>query len=373
MSISPPAAELREAPATPRHAYFVSLDPDNPIPWNPFDPEDLPLPDCIYFGGVFRAFEQHWEGPPLTIYITKGLQRLPTYGDDVIALVVEDEWYRVPAWSGEVRAVVRNLNGRTWFPWKTLLPPDTTSLVALLNLARVLTERERYQRKSRKLAKANGWRPMTRKNLLYVPVGYFKQPEKPIKPFEQRTTDMYFGGSLLHDLDRRERWKRWFKKAFGNPKQLYREQMIRHVEALAAKRPGLEVKTTVSGDHRALGEDQIETYADDMMNSKFGLVPRGTHPESYRFFEALRYGCIPVIEDMPQRRFYRQGAPIVRVEDWRKADEVLGPLLDSPEQMREMHEAVLRWWREECSEEATGRILAADLAALPPLPDANAR
>jgi hypothetical protein len=368
MSTDLPTTETQPPPQTLRHRYFVSLDPDDPIPWDPSDPNDLPLPDCIYFGGVFRSFERHWDGPPLTIYITKGLRRLPSYGDDVVALVVEDEWYRVPAWSGEVRAVIRNLYGRPWFPWKTVLRPNVTLLAALLNYARVLTERGLYQLKSVRYARSQGWRRMTRSNLLDVPVGYFRQPNKPLKPYEERTTDLYFGGSLLHDMDRREKWKRWVKKVIGNPKQLYREEMIGHVESLADSRPGLEVKTTVSGDHRALGEDQVETYANDMMNSKFGLVPRGTAPESYRFFEALRYGCIPVIEDMPPRRFYRDGAPIVRVGMWHKAEKVLGPLLDSPEKQRELHEAVLRYWDEECSEEATGRILAKDLAALPPLP-----
>jgi hypothetical protein len=345
-----------------RHAYFVCVGRgDAPTPWDPYDPRDLPLPDCAYFGGVFRAFERAWPGPPLTIYVTKDPQWLPSYGDDVVALLLNDEWFRTPAYSGEVRAVLRNLAGRPWFPWMTLLPPTPTALVALVNHVRILVERALYQRRSRALARRNGWRPMRTDNAVDVPLGYFRQPDLAVTPYGERGTDLYFGGSLIHDLQRGKRWKRALKSTLGNPKQLYRRSMLDNARRYVEAHPGVELKATVTGDFRQLEDEQVTGYGSDMMDARMALVPRGTAAESYRLFEAWRYGCVPICEPQPDRWFY-DGAPVVQLRSWGELEGKLGPLLADPARQRRLHEASLRWWSEVCSEDAVGARLAGALA-----------
>ena len=97
------------------HRYFATSH-EGTRAWNPHDPSDAPLPDCRYFGGVFVEFERHWDGPPLTVYLTKDTTSLPSYGPDVVVLLLNEEWFRTPAYSGEVLAVMRNLPGEPFFP-----------------------------------------------------------------------------------------------------------------------------------------------------------------------------------------------------------------------------------------------------------------
>lgn len=346
---------MREA----RNRYFAVFDHDQ-VPWDPHDPADRPLPDCAYFGGVFRELERHWTGPPLTVFMTKDTTWLPRYGPDVVSVLLNEEWFRTPAYSGVVRAVARNLPGRPWFPWRTLVPPRPGAAVALANHLRILVQRARSMRDGARIAESQGWPPARPDNTIDVPLGYYRQPELPTKPFDERRTDVYFGGSLVHDVRRGPRWKRIAKRTVGNPKLVQRRRMLRELERVASARPGLRARALVSGEFRELNEGQVGDYATEMMDARIALVPRGTAAESYRLFEAWRYGCVTICEPLPQRWFL-QGAPVVALRSWNELEPTLLDLLEDRARLRALHEASLDWWDTVCGEAAVGRHLAARL------------
>ncbi len=346
----------------PENSYFAVFDQEA-RPWDPYDADDLPLPDCAYFGGVFRELERCWDGDPLTVYMTKDTTSLPRYGPDVVSVLLNEEWFRTPAYSGRILAVLRNLPGQPWFPWGTLVPPSPTATFALANYLRVRAERNRSLREGERIRRRRGWPAPTPHNTVDVPLGYYRQPEQPIKPLDERNTDVYFGGSLVHDLERKERWKRTVKRLVGNPKQLYRKSMLHELERVRARHPEIRAKITLTGEFRDLASGQVSDYATDMMDARIALVPRGTAAESYRLFEAWRYGCVVICEPLPPRPFL-EGAPAVTLRSWRELDRVLIELLDDPGRMTELHEASLRWWQNVCSEEAVGQRLAARLHTL---------
>jgi hypothetical protein len=331
--------------------------------WDPHDLGDLPLPDCAYLGGVLRAFERHWDGPALTFYVTYDTSTLPSYGPNVVAVLLNDEWFRTPVYTGQVLAVMRNLPGRPWFPWETIASPSVAGGFALANHLRVLSERNRAQRMSARIRTDRGWPAPSRDNTIDIPLGYYRQPEKPIKPLEERAGDVYFGGSLIHDLNRKERWKQLVKRTAGNPKQRYRASMLRELERVRALHPSIKARITVTGEFRDLAASHVTDYAQDMMDARIALVPRGTAGESYRLFEAWRYGCIVICEPLPPRPFL-EGAPTITLRSWRELERVLPELLADPARQRQLHEGSLRWWRNVCSEEATGLRVAARLEAL---------
>jgi hypothetical protein len=242
---------------------------------------------------------------------------------------------------------------------------------ALANYLRVLLERARSERHGRRTARSQGWPPASPDNVLDVPLGYFRQPEKPIRPFSERRTDVYFGGSLLHDLDRKERWKQLAKRMVGNPKQLYRKSMLAELERFCARHPEVRANVTVSGEFRALANSQVTDYAEAMMDARIALVPRGTAAESYRLFEAWRYGAVVICEQLPPRPFL-QGAPAIVLRSWRELEPALAELLSDPRRQLALHEASLAWWREVCSEEAVGRHLASRLGELRGVPPGTA-
>src|ERR1700744_6365300 len=111
--------------------------------------------------------------------------------------MLNGEWFRPPAYASPVLATLRTLPGRPWFPWSTLTPPSKLGAFALGNYLRVLVERSRAESRTRRVLTQRGWSWPGLDNVLDVPLGYFRQPELPIKPLRERATDVYFGGSLL--------------------------------------------------------------------------------------------------------------------------------------------------------------------------------
>lgn len=93
------------------------------------------------------------------------------------------------------------------------------------------------------------------------------------------------------------------------------------------------------------------------MDARICLAPRGTNAETYRFFEGLRYGCVVVTERLPPTGFYA-GAPAIVVDRWRELPDLLESLLDAPAELRRRHRRSLAWWRDRCSEAATGALMA---------------
>jgi hypothetical protein len=347
--------------SVPEHAYFTFMN-ERAEPWNPHDPADLPFAGATYIAAYLRELERHWEGDPLTFYVTHHTTTLAGYGPDVVVVLLNDEWYRTPAYSGCVLATLRNLPASPWFPWETLAPPSGESAFAAVNHARVLIERRRADRHAEQVRRSRGWPPTRTDNAIDVPLGYYHQPPRPITPLSERSSDVFFAGSLLHDMQKTG-WKRAVKRIAGNPKQVYRQSMLRELEDYRARHPELRAKVSVSGDFRALGGSEVSAYADAMMDSRIALVPRGTVAESYRLFEAWRYGCIAICEQLPPRPFLR-GAPAITLRSWRELEPVLDELLSDPDRLKALHEASLAWWRDVCSEEVVGRRVAGQLAAL---------
>jgi hypothetical protein len=343
------------------HSYFTFMN-EQAEPWNPHDRADLPFAGAAYIGAYLREFERHWPGRPLTFYVTHHTTTLASYGPDVVVVLLNDEWYRTPAYSGCVLATLRNLPARPWFPWETLTPPSRESVFAAANHARVLFEGRRSDRHAATVRASRGWPPMRTDNAIDVPLGYYHQPERPITPMSERSSDVFFAGSLLHDMQKTG-WKRAVKRVAGNPKQVYRKSMIRELERFRARHPELRAKVSVSGDFRSLGGSEVSSYAEAMMDSRIALVPRGTVAESYRLFEAWRYGCIAICEQLPPRPFL-QGAPAITLRSWRELEPVLDSLLADPARQQALHAASLAWWRDVCHEAVVGRRLASELERL---------
>lgn len=86
--------------------YFICLSYlREPIPWDLEDEEQRNAP--VYYREVLREVEQKLPDRGLTIYLTWKLDLLPSYGESVVALVMGDEWSRVPRYSQKVLATFK--------------------------------------------------------------------------------------------------------------------------------------------------------------------------------------------------------------------------------------------------------------------------
>ena len=327
------------------------------VPWEPpAVPEEVDLPDPVYFGEVMAEMDRRLDSGGLTFYMTQDLERLPSYGMDVVVILMGDEFTRVPAYFGEVRAIFKNYPVRPALTTSVFQEPSWMNFWWLVAYARTwahhFPDAARYRRHRRRGGRsAPIWR---------IPVGAANQVELPVKPLAERTTDLFFAGSILHRpgavSNTRERLA---------PKTIAREAMLREAEAIAARHPELSVEMVITREFvDSIVADRL-TYSQQLMDSRVALVPRGTAPDTYRFWQALRCGCITVVDTVPRDRFFYDDAPVVRLSRWEELEDVVVPLLADAARMRELHERSLEWWRTRGSAEAVGSFMAERLNGLP--------
>ena len=101
-----------QKPALLSNTYAVCLhDQRAAVRLDPFNyrPADFPkFIEIDYLAKAFQAAERAATVGGLTFYVTWSVRELPSYGDDVVAILMGDEWCRFPYYLGKVRAVFRS-------------------------------------------------------------------------------------------------------------------------------------------------------------------------------------------------------------------------------------------------------------------------
>jgi hypothetical protein len=329
------------------------------MPWEPgtLPPEEDLWPDFYAFG-VLEELDRRLEVEGLTICITYDVDTLPALGDDVVAIVIDDESATVPDYAPRVRAVFKNLGVRPRLGCRPLREPTRinamTAAVYLRNVTVWLPSALRYAG-ARAAARRNGRpRPAT---LHELPVGTYNLRDRELKDIFDRETTLFFAGSVGHEPGRLAALKSRIA-----PKSMSRTAMLREAERIAATDPRVTLDAGVTGGFRESVRSDADTYADRLAEAQISLVPRGTTAFTYRFFQSLRYGCVVITDILPSLWYYDE-APVIRLADWSELGGTVAALLDDPARMRTLHARSLAWWREACSEEAVGAQVAAVLNA----------
>lgn len=331
-----------------------------PILWNPAEPNAaFRAEDCgEYFGRVLEAMQQKLEIENLVFYFTRDIDRLPQYGEHVVAVVIGDEWSRIPKYFHKVGAVFKcyGIDAAAGF---NLLQPSYLNFLTFTQFVRT------------KLINSPRWltyslhRFRNRKTLpIYaIPLGYSNQIQLPIKSIDDRETDVFFAGSVVHRP--RSNWspQRWL----ATPKSVSRSQMLAVVDRIKTAHPEIQIERFITegfvASYDSAKSADADSYSKRMMNAKICLVPRGTSFETFRFYEAMRYGCIIITESLPSRWFYA-GSPAIQVRDWREMESIVEMILNDRALLKSKHQAALRWWKERCSETAIGEFIAKTLQTL---------
>jgi hypothetical protein len=314
--------------------------------------------DTWYFGRALEAMDRELRIDGLTFYLTFDPERLPSYGDDVVAVLIGDEWALVPDYITRVRAVFRNLCARPNLGCNPLAWPSAATFASLLPAARTAWRGApgRLARARAELAAARGKGPRPAPQIV-VPVGTYNLADLPVVPLGQRRFDLFFAGSVVHEPDRTARLK-----ARVMPKNLSREAMLRNVERLT-RNSGVTADIRITeGYQQSVAADPLD-YSRAFMDCRLALVPRGAVVETHRFFQALKYGCIVVTDAIAPTWFHEQ-APMVRLRHWDELEEAVLPLLADRERLEALHRQSLAWWESACSEAAVGRLMARTLNSL---------
>lgn len=355
----------------PSNHYFVCLpDRNEPAAFDPssYDQNDFPgFIEINYLAGAFRVVEQEQRLANLTFYITWSRRELPTYGDNVVAVLMGDEWCHRPNYLRDVRVVFRQYGTHPEVVAKAVRRPSRLGLTLLLQFLRAtlhgLPGRLRHLPQDLIRRHLTGRQPTSQ---YVIPLGYANQLELPPVAITDRLTDIYFAGSLNNLKPSVFSPKYWLQ----SPKNIARHRAIGSAKKLQAKRPELDVRLETTSEHvpsKLKGtpdyQNEASRYSHQLMNAKICLVPRGSSLDTPRFFEALRYGCVAIADRLPAKWFY-DGAPIIQVDDWNDLEGIVDGLLSDPERLERLHRDALHFWRTRCSGEILGSFMAQRLVYL---------
>jgi len=158
----------------------------------------------------------------------------------------------------------------------------------------------------------------------YLLFGYMWDCRKYMKQLP-RCLDWFFSGQVTHDR---------------------RREMVEQLRKLP------QCGHLVETQGFAQGLSSLD-YFDLMSQSKIVLCPTGpATPDSFRFAEALEYGCIPIVDEKPSwKKDYPNGfwqmmfptRPFPVVENWSDLPRIMSHLLDNYERRQE---ACAGWWKE---------------------------
>lgn len=313
----------------------------------------FPYPDLKYFAHVFREVDTLCPDAGLHVVATTEITGpVPVAGRHVVALCLGDELGRVPDYAADVRLVAKTMGGGRRRPYVALGSPARwpAAPIAVALETRVQLRRLPWQLRAarRRLSQHQSL------NVLDLPMGIRAFEDLPVIPFAARQYDVGFAGSLVNDAaEQRRRWP--------SQKVRARRAFVRVLEALKTDRPDLAVWLRVLATHWE-GTAATVSYSHALADTRIIPCPRGSSVHTYRYFEALRAGCIPVYETLPHSDYY-QGAPGVRVRSWSELPRVVDRLLADPDALLERHRASLAWYDRWVSPRAVAGRIAAALAA----------
>jgi Exostosin family len=340
---------------------FLVCRPGWPVTeWTPPQPTLETGHDVTYFGAVFAAVaDAVAPDRPLTFVLTWDVQDLPERGAHVVAVVQGDEDGRIPRWSNDVLVTFKCYGTRP--PLRPLYGrPDFADALELMHfIRRVALWLPGAIRHTRQALRARG-RP---RPVYTIPLGYYNQSPRPSMPFAQRQWSVSFAGSGLGPSD-----QAGWRGRVSTPKDRARAQMREALARLASAAPNEPIKLVAQPTFPTLlpGHDRealtmTDSYSDLLSNTRVCLVPRGNSPETFRFFEAFRAGCVVVCEWLPDHWFYRD-APVIMVRRWSELSDVLLPLLSDTDMLERLHRASVEYWESRCSERALGSYMAEKIA-----------
>jgi len=317
------------------------------LPWDLTPGAPVVFPDLRYFGEVMSALDALVPESGLHVIITTDLVGpLPVTGDHVVVVCLEDEFAVPPRYAHQVGLVAKTMGGRRRRPFVALWPPQRWRSSPMVMGQEVVVQARRAPWLVRNAVEtARRGRPA---HVLDLPLGVRAYENVEPVPFGQRRYDVAFAGSLVNEA--RESNRPW-----ASQKLRTRRAFLAHVERLQRDDPELSVWLRLVPTYWD-GATAMGSYTEALANTRIALCPRGSWLETYRYFEALRLGCIAVHEALPPRDYY-DGAPGVLIRDWSQLRNVIEELRADPDRMQREHGAALRWYDDWFSPAAVaGRI-----------------
>ena len=339
-----------------KYDYFLCRHGYDPIRIDIFDYHD-PYDDVYltHWIRVLRKIEAISSVPGLIFYIvwdTEAVRRLPSYGENVVVLLLMDEFCEIPPYFGRVRFVFKT---HGFFPYvnRSLLGKSSAFL------AKAVRDAGRWMYFSGRPAIRHGAAISREDGGMVVPLGYARQTDLPGRPFAERRYAVSFVGSVrqrpYHPLS--------IRALLGTPKDIARSRMLDGLRQLAATTPETVFFADTGSYLDGVRSDGIR-YSELMADTQICLAPRGSSTETFRLFEGMRQGCVVICDRVPRHWFF-DDCPFIQLDDWADLSARVTELLADPQHLFQLHEKALAWWDRRCSAQSLATVMARRLDGAP--------
>jgi hypothetical protein len=100
-----------------------------------------------------------------------------------------------------------------------------------------------------------------------------------------------------------------------------------------------------------------EDYNFILRNTKIALVPKGwVNTETFRLYEAMKWGCVVISEELPTRTYYKD-IPIIQVKNWKEGLRIANKLITDILKLERMSKANKEYYKRNLSIEATAKLI----------------
>lgn len=280
--------------------------------------------------------------------ITGNLKELPEYGDNIIAVLMWDEWCRPPLYAHKVGYVLSTYG----FRFNNYLSKPIFSVYNAIKAFKTVWIQHNRLRFLSNFRIKTAFLPK-KKRLLAIPLGYYRHEKVAYKNFDERAIDVHFAGSIYASSEKyKNPIAKFFKALITSPRNFARGKLVESLSQIQKAYPSVNITHHC---FKGFGEGlSRKAYSEELMNTKICLAPRGSSLETYRLFEAMRSGCVVIADRQPKKWCY-ENLPVVFIDDWSDLESTLLTLQNDPKRLFDLHQKTLNWWSEIAAPQAAAQ------------------
>lgn len=200
-------------------------------------------------------------------------------------------------------------------------------------------------------------------NSTSLQLGYHTQPKnKKIIPIKERLFNTTFTGCLNRNrIELASLVTNIPIKWIGLGLLFYKKFTLKILNNLVKYKYPKDYYQFNDGFNNGLDE---EDYNFILRNSKIALCPKGwVNTETFRLYEAMKWGCVVISEELPDRSYYKD-IPIIKVKDWREGLKISNELINNKTKLEEMSKRNLQYYKDNLSPQATANLIVDKLNSL---------
>jgi hypothetical protein len=200
------------------------------------------------------------------------------------------------------------------------------------------------------------------KKVTSIPLGYFSNPKQnDVVPIKERLYNISFVGCLNRNRLGLASQLSGINKiliAFGLA--FYKKFTLKIINIIVQNKWNRDLYQ-FNPDFNTGESSELFSYF--LRHTKIALCPRGwVNSETFRLYEAMRFGCVVITEELPDREYYKN-IPVIQVKNWEDGLRIAYELINDNNKLETLSEQNKKFYEKFLSPKATAKIIAKKLVS----------